>query len=1461
MKKIICFLLLIATVLSLGSLVACQSEDTTAETTSENPAVTTDKPNETTPVETTAKIPDTTTHPTTTDDTPTLDVPSMFTMKEWTGEVGSKDADGKRVNQSTVTNINRRDYHSDETLVYQSVADALIGARDYQPEKSEYYKLLTGENNPWQLAVYKNVQTAQKAGVYGEFYKTSYSMENAPMYSGKNTVGLANNAYYGGFKTVTLPASWQSQGFDFPIYANTQQPWDAYGNGTITVPNVPTVTNPVGFYRSSFTVDPDWCLDRKVIIRFGGVESCYYLWINGHEVGYTESSYDVSEFDITPYIHKDGSENLIAMMVFRWCDGSWFENQDMLRLGGIFRDVSIYSIPEVNLFDYQVSTDLDDTFTDATLSLAMTLRNESEADIKGKYYFEVSLFDADGKDLFKDDKPTVSLVGTVRSGKEATLKITREIKSPRLWSDEDPYLYTLVITLKDTDGKDYGSVAQPLGFRELTFTPTASTSGPNQWYDTVTLNGKPILLKGVNRHDNNPETGKYVPNELYEKDIAIMKQLNINAIRTSHYPNDKYLYYLCDKYGLFVMAEANIESHWSVSGDDTVRYFRNVLNDRIESLVKREKNRTSIISWSLDNECNACSVFTAAIKNIIHPIDKTRMIHSQTYLNGGGVDMASVMYADVNSMIPWGEAENHMPYIQCEFDHAMGNSLGNFGEYWDVFRAYDNLLGGFIWDFVDQSLATEIPTAKGWDYYGTGKYFACGDNWLNTITHQDYCQNGIISPDRTIQPEGYEVKYVHQSVWFSASIAEIVGGKVTVYNEFSHVDLNTFDIRFELLCDGKVIDSGKLSVNCAPRATVQIDVPFEMPKDLVSDGEYFLNLYVDLKEDKPWAKKGYTVAYEQFEIPADVGHVASKDLTTVTALVLDETNDTLTVKGVNFSAVFNKKSGSLVSYTYKGEEIILSGPEVNFTRGTISNDNYENYSWNNVVPGFAKSFTHKSENGGKTLTLTAVQSLNNAGSSTETLTYTVYATGEITVTSTLTMAPSMGEMAKYGNVITLPGDYEAVILYGKSAFENYNDRSRGAKVTLTKTTVSDLFYPYCNPQDTGNMTGIRYIALSSEHKSTAIMVVSASTMEASALHFTPQEFTSARNTYHLDGSKEFTYLNVDYGSRGVGSGSCGPATLPQYRLYNDDRGYTYTYTIVPYEKGQDEMAISKLWRDAKSMDSADIEEAMIEEVETLIGALLKNQNLLEKAKAAYNALTPAQKNKVKNASILAQVEAQAGKDVTFIDKSPNGITTSPAEGGVLYEDAGSVTGYAYTGNYTLIDKNNLLNNALSGTSQFSIAARARFDSLTVGNVIIAKGDTQVSIKIDGNNSVEFYVYDNGWRCLTVPLSTCGIKAGKWFSIVAVRDAQGLKLYIDGKKVGEMAYSGSVNKAGEALTVGKAIGKSFTLDGAIGYIRIFNRALTADEIAAQYKAETEGTTPVLKPTDALLWLDMSDYSIK
>ena len=365
----------------------------------------------------------------------------IFTGNEWTGKPATG-VNGSSKQQVEVVSANAMDYHSSETLMYQSVEAARLGAINYEYERSNYYQLLTGEGKNWSLAVYENITDAKKAGVYDQFYTTDYDMTTAPKYEGNNTVGTYETAYYGGFKDVTLPASWQTQGFDFPIYSNYTYPWNTYKNGDVRLPNAPTQTNPVGFYRTTFTVDEGWLKgDRSTYIAFGGVDSCYYVWVNGYQVGYAEGSYDLSEFDLTPYLNYDGSENVLAVMVIRWCDGSYFENQDFLRLAGIFRDVWLYSTPGVQIYDYSVVTDLDSTYTNATLKINLDLLNKTMATIPGKFSVDVKLFDADGNNLFAADPLTASMTGELASGKTETMKITREVKAPHLWSDEDPYLY------------------------------------------------------------------------------------------------------------------------------------------------------------------------------------------------------------------------------------------------------------------------------------------------------------------------------------------------------------------------------------------------------------------------------------------------------------------------------------------------------------------------------------------------------------------------------------------------------------------------------------------------------------------------------------------------------------------------------------------------------------------------------------------------------------------------------------------------------------------------------------------------------------------------------------------------------------------------------------------------------------------------------------------------------------
>ena len=1117
-------------------------------------------------------------------ETPELILPDLtkkvFSNNEWTGKNFSRDADNNFVSQSDVVRLNTIGYHSVGTVVYDSVDKALNGARSYDRTGSTYYKLLTGDDNVWQLAVYKNVEDADAAGVYGEFYKPGYDMSSAPAYEGEEKIYSYNNAYYGGFKDVTLPASWQTQGFDFPIYTNYTYPWNdgAYGNEKLFAPTIPTVTNPVGFYRYEFDVDKSWLDEgRRVYISFGGVESAYYVYVNGYEVGYSEDSFDAADYDITPYLNADGKGNLLAVRVHRWCDGSYFENQDFLRMAGIFRDVYIYSTTAVRISDYTVVTDLDKSFKNAELKLSVDISNTTLGEIPSGLQVDVKLFDADKNDLFAQ-KPLRKVVSKTASGETSSVELSRKVSAPHLWSDEDPYLYTLVISLYDKAGAYYGSISQQLGFREISFTPTEGTS-ENESYSQVLLNGKPLILKGVDRHEVDPETGRYVSRELEEKDVQIMKNLNINAVRTSHYPDDEMFYNMCDKYGILVLGECNVETHYNVSAQDTETYFSKVVRDRIEAHTTAYKNRTCIIIWSMGNETIGGSETFINCISELKQRDPTRPVHFESQGSGGGVDIASTMYSSISDVEWRGTWENKMPYLMCEYAHAMGNSVGNLYEYWEVIRRYDNILGAFIWDFVDQAVWTEIPSS-GYDYYGNGKYLAYGGAWGDNPNSGDFCQNGIISADRQIQPEANEVKYVYQSVWFKVTKPKKLTATdkaVEIYNEFRFTDLSEFDFRYELLRNGQVCDSGSFDVTCAPFETVEVEIPYTLNPE--PDSEYLLTVYACLKEDTDWAKAGYEIALEQFEIKVDTEESAI-DTSDMAALSVDNGGD-LHIVGDGFDIYFDKAHGNISKYTVDGEEIITSGPVPNFTRAHLSNDNLWGYPLDNTTVKSADSFDYEISADSKTVTVNTRLKLSANGCY-ENMTYVIYGSGAVRVTCELELSSDISELYKFGSIITLPADYEQMTYYGRGTADTYNDRKRGAPAAVYTQTVSDSFYPYGNPQDTGNKTDIRYIALTSDERSTGILVSAEGLLEASALHYTVKNISDARFTHQLPKDTPNTYLNVDYGSRGTGGASCGPETLDKYKIKNGGKPLAYTYTIIPFDKNSGDIdALAAMWRGAQ----------------------------------------------------------------------------------------------------------------------------------------------------------------------------------------------------------------------------------------------------------------------------------------
>ncbi len=613
-----------------------------------------------------------------------------FTHKEWTG-TSYTDLNGNKKNAEDVFGINREE--ASVTIVpFQDERSACDAVNDYDArEASEYFQLLTGEDQLWSLNVVMNQSEADK-----------YFSE-----------GFADESYIPdkNFKEVTLPESWTCQGFDFPIYSNISVPFQSKYDSFVQAPAAPVNYNPVGLYIKKFIPGENiYDSGRRTYIQFDGVESAYYVYLNGKEVGYSEDSFSPHKFDITDYL-KDG-ENTLCVEVHKFCDGTWFEDQDMIYDGGIFRDVFLTSEPLIKIDDYTVVTDLDSDYRDAVLKINGEIKNNSTSDMSG-WSMKISAFDENGTDILTGQEITGI---SASSGKKGSFEIEIPVSSPKLWSAEDPNIYALVLTLKDGNSRSVETVSAQLGFREIGFTRTEVDGSfrvtTSQW-DPVTINGKHLLIKGVNRHDTDPVHGKATPKETMLEDVRLMKQYNINAVRTSHYSNDSYMYWLCGKYGLYMMAETNMESHALMNDDDAKGLFYELGMDRTKTAFERLKNYPAIFSWSVGNEMvytgdpgSSNGLFRDMIwffkKN-----DPTRPVHSEGQGDSMGVDLSSQMYPSQDG-IKYKAGNGKIPYIMCEYCHAMGNSVGGMKEYWDVIRSADNMLGGFIWDWADQSRLVSI---------------------------------------------------------------------------------------------------------------------------------------------------------------------------------------------------------------------------------------------------------------------------------------------------------------------------------------------------------------------------------------------------------------------------------------------------------------------------------------------------------------------------------------------------------------------------------------------------------------------------------------------------------------------------------------------------------------------------------------------------------------------------------
>ncbi len=1314
-----------------------------------------------------------------------IDGGPFFTHMEWTGK-RYVDRDGNTVSAEDVFGINREE-PSVTVIPYQDSASAAAAVWDYDArEGSEYMRLLTGKGRYWGLTVVDNQDEAVPF-IEAGFMNPGYAMK-------------ADD----GWKTVELPDSWTVQGFDYPIYTNVQMPWQGEWKNA---PEAPEKYNPVGLYRTEFTLGPEMTAGgRHVYIQFDGVESAYYVYMNGREVGYSEDSFSPHRFDVTEYL--TGGVNTLAVEVHKFCDGTWFEDQDMIYDGGIFRDVFLVSRSPINIADYTVRTELDDGCQNASLDIDLDVRNLTSAPRRG-WKVTAAVLDEDGTNILADGEMNL---GTLEAEDVSVFKFSRYIAAPKLWSAEEPNLYALVLTLSDESGAPAEIVSAQLGFREIGFTSTQVDENykvtTKEW-QPVTINGKRLIFKGVDRHDTDPFHGKAVPRATMLEDVRLMKENNINAIRTSHYSNDSYLYWLCNRYGVYMMAETNLEAHSLMGDSDKKALFYELAMDRTRTAYERLKNEPAIVAWSIGNEMvytddpnNSGGMFRDMIwffKNS----DPTRPVHSEGMGDAMGVDMASNMYPGSDGL--WGRAgEGKMPYVMCEYDHAMGNSVGALKEYWEPIRSADNMLGGFIWDWVDQSRAVSLDTVTGgaWDYYGLdgahknlyseeskGMYFGYGGDWGDNPNDGSFCQNGLVSPDRTPQPELQEVKYQYQSFWF-----EKAGGrKISVYNENAVKKLSDYDLSWQLLRNGLVIGGGSIAAEAGPQSRGEFEVPYELPSDIRSGDEFYLNLSVRTRGGEGLLPAGSEVAWAQFEILAAA---SGAEMTAgASPVTVTDAGETYRVSGGNFSFSISKADGAIYDYVYGGETLIDKGPAPNFRRGYVENDNNSanqrlfDKNWRAVGDEVKAESVEVDGN-----TVTARLTFPKAEGAEETVTYAVDGDGRVTVSFVMDgTGAGLGNYLRVGSLMTLPEGFEEVSWYGGGPLETYNDRRSGARQGIWHNTVSGFFFPFMKVDDCGNLTGVKWIGVKNPALNGALLVAASSPVEASALHFMPKDLHDAAHPYELTPRSE-TVLSVDYGSMGTGSATCGQGTLPQYRLPND-RIYRWEYTIIPVPSSAGDEEMTEL-------------------------------------AARYRTSPPVVGDKSKNGLVIPLPDTA---ELTVCDGETRMTGSMPVDlPDILFEGRRSFTVEAVV--------------TPTGDPDF--------------NMFIGKGDNAFALRTRPG-ILDFHVHAGGaWRSVSyyMPEDMKSGWLGKKHQVAGIYDAERntVAVYADGKILGEAPVNAEegVTPSEFDLTVGACPSTGRSSEADFSAVRVYSRALTEGELAAQNTPD-----PLIGPSDEAveLWMDFDDCS--
>ena len=951
------------------------------------------------------------------------------------------------------------------------------------------------------------------------------------------------------WKTIKVPANWELNGYGTPIYVNVDNEFRPN-----EPPFAPTVDNPVGCYLTEFEIPETW-KDRLTFINFGAVKSAYYVWVNGQFVGYTEDAKTNAEFDLTPFV-KVG-KNTLAVKVYRFSNGSYFECQDFWRLSGIERDVVVYSKPALNVYDYEIHAGLDKTYENGTFGLKVRLQS-TIGKIKKNHRIIVALAIADSRLYFSQSLNEVKFELADDGYYYADIALHPEedhIGKVRPWSAENPNRYWMEISLWDRKDNLIEVLGSFFGFRTVEIKD-----------GKLLINGQYVLIKGVNRHEHDPYTGHIISRESMVRDIALMKQLNINTVRTCHYPDDPYWYELCDKYGLYVWDEANCESHAQGYGEKSLAkdpQYKRMIWSRNCNMLERDKNHPSVIMWSMGNECGNGVNFEYTYdwmkdRDLSRPVTYERAIYDRN------TDVIGLMYASpkyLQRFVDEGLDSLHRPFIMVEYCHAMGNSMGGLKDYWDVIEANEQLQGGCIWDWVDQSFI-QHDKEKDVDWLAVGGDFGhaygVGDD-------DAFCANGVVSSDRTPHHHAAEVQKVYQPIKFTAK--DLTWGKFEAKNWLSFTNASAFNCDYEIFSAEKTLMKGKIDLDIEPFGTQEINI--DRLRIYGNPGEeFFVRFSVKTKEDQPFMPAGMEVAYDEFKL--DYPSAPLEPLVSETAVQLNTAY--LFVFSDDFTLIFDKATGQVVSYIYKGTGLLDGALKDNFWRAPTLNDEVDGWALPRWKKAGLQHLTAKNAGlnfnrlDANTVSVNSTIEYYDAMGQLQIVVnklYLIDGEGNISITNRVEPMESVTSLPKVGMQFPMPLDYNDLTYFGKDT-ENYPDRNASGKMGLYQTDAISLFEQHVVPQDNGNHAETRWLALTSEKRKVGLFVTMSEPFNFSIYNYDDDNLTAARRINQLNPADSLT-VNIDYKVAPIGTATCGPGVDEKYVLGN--QVYEYTVMFQPFEAG------------------------------------------------------------------------------------------------------------------------------------------------------------------------------------------------------------------------------------------------------------------------------------------------------